>query len=105
VPPPDDDVTVEDEDEFEVDDEDDETETDELDDALADEEEVTEPGLPGVPEMVTDPGLPAFPDDELPRENEACLIVFNTPSQQRIEAACPDENPETERRGPSRHAR
>ena len=85
------------------DEEDCDTETDELDDEVEDEEVETEPGLPGVPETVTDPGLPA-PDDEVPEESDACLIVFNTPCRQRIAANCPDENPEMEKLGPNRHA-
>jgi len=103
VPPPDDDdVTVEDEDD---DEEECDTETEETDeDELDDDEVVTEPGLPGVPETVTDSG-PAAPDDELPEENEACLIVFNTPSRHSIAANCPEENPEIDTRDPRRHAR
>ena len=66
---------------------------------------MTEPGLPGVPETITDPGLPAAPNDELPRENEAGLIAFNTSCRQKIAANCPEENPEIETRGPNRHAR
>jgi hypothetical protein len=97
-----------DEDELEPEDDCDE-ETEELDefeddDELEDEEVTTEPGLPGAPEMITDPGVPAAPDDELPSENEACLIAFNTPCRQRIAASWPEENPEIERRGWSRHA-
>ena len=55
--------------------------------------------------LATLPGLPAAPSDELPREDEACLITFNTPCRQRIAANWPDENPEIEKRGSSRHAR
>ena len=86
------------------DEEDCDTETDELDDEVEDEELETEPGLPGVPDTVTDPGLPA-PDDEVSEESDACLIVFNTPSRHSIAASCPEENPDTETRGPRRHAR
>jgi hypothetical protein len=101
-PPDDDDVAVEDEDD---DEEELDTETDETDDdEFEDVEVVTEPGLPGVPETVTDPGAPA-PDDDDPGKCEACLIVFNTPSRHSIAANCPEENPETETRGPRRHAR
>ena len=83
---------------------DDETvEIDEFDDELKDEV-VTEPGLPGVPE-ITGPGPPAAANDELPRENEAVLIAFNTPCRQKIAANCPDENPAIEAWGPNRHAR
>ena len=99
VAPPDD-LAVEDEDELDAEEDcDDETEeTDEFEAELEDEDEdaVTELGLPDVPETVTDPGLPAVPDDELPGENEACLMVFNTPCRQRIAANCPGENPEIE---------
>ena len=92
VPPPED-VVVVDEDELDPEEDCDE-ETEELDefeddDELEDEEVTTEPGLPGAPEMITDPGVPAAPDDELPSENEACLIAFNTPCRQRIAAALP----------------
>ena len=94
------------EDELDVEEDcDDETEENEFDDELEDEDEVTEPGLPGVPETVADPGPPAAPDEELPRENEACLIAFNMPCRQRIAANSPEENPEIETRGSSRHAR
>jgi hypothetical protein len=104
VPPPVD-VAVEDEDELEVE-EDCDDENEELDELEnEDDDEVTEPGLPGAPETVTDPGLPAAPDDEPPRENESCLIAFNTPCRQRIAADCPEVNPEIETRGSSRHAR
>ena len=67
VPPPED-VAVSDEDELDVEEDcDDETEEiDEFDDEFEVEDEVTEPGLPGVPETITDPGLPAAPNDELP---------------------------------------
>jgi hypothetical protein len=106
---PPEDVAVAAEDELDVEEDcDDETEEiDEFDDELEDEneEEVTEPGLPGVPETVADPGPPAAPDEELPRENEACLIAFNMPCRQRIAANSPEENPEIETRGSSRHAR
>ena len=109
VPP--EDVVVTDEDELEVDGdcEDETEELDEVDDELEDdvEVEVIEPGLPGVPgvpETVTDPGLPAAPDEELPMEDAACSIAFNVPCRQRIAANCPEENPESETRGPSRHA-
>lgn len=106
---PPEDVAVRDEDELDVEEDcDDETEElDEFDDEFEDEfeDEVTEPALPGDPETVTDPGLPAAPSDELPREDEACLITFNTPCRQRIAANWPDENPEIEKRGSSRHAR
>ncbi len=107
VPPPED-VVVVDEDELdpEEDCDDENEELDEFDDELEDEDEMeTEPGLPGAPETLTDPGLPAAPNDERPRENEPCLIVFNTPCRQRIAADCPEENPEIETRGSSRHAR
>ena len=105
---PPEDVAVAAEDELDVEEDcDDETEeNDEFDDdELEDEDEVTEPGLPGVPETVADPGPPAAPDEELPRENEACLIAFNMPCRQRIAANSPEENPEIETRGSSRHAR
>ena len=75
VPPPED-VAVADEDELDVE-EDCEDETDELEDE----------------------------EDELPSEDEACLIAFNTPCRQWIEANCPEENPEIETRGSTRHAR
>ena len=74
---------------------DDETvEIDEFEDEL-DDEVVTEPGLPGDPE-VTGPGLPAAANDELPREDEAGLIAFKTPCRQKMAANCPDENPAIE---------
>ncbi len=90
--------------------EDETEELDEYDDELEDdvEVEVIEPGLPGAPEIgvpAADPGLPAAPDDELPMEDAACLIAFNVPCRQRIAANCPEENPESETRGSSRHAR
>jgi hypothetical protein len=104
MPLPEDDA-VADEEELDVEEDcDDETEeTDAVDEE--DEDEVTEPGLPGAPETIVDPGLPEAPDDELPGENEACLITFNTPCRQRIAAICPEENPEIGTRGSSRQAR
>jgi hypothetical protein len=96
VMPPPEDVAVSDEDELDVEDDcdDENEEIDEFDDEVVDE--VTEPGLPGVPETTTAPRLAAAPNDELPRDNEAGLIAFNTPCQQKIAANCPDENPEIE---------
>ena len=107
VVPPAEDLAVADEDELEVEEDcDDETEeTDEFDDELDDDEEVTEPWVPDVPVTVTDPGVPAAPDGELAGLSEACLIAFNAPCRQRIAANCPEENPEIETRGSSRHAR
>jgi hypothetical protein len=88
-------VTDEDELDAEEDCDDETVEIDEFDDELEDEE-VTEPGLPGVPETISGPGLPAAPNEELPRVNEAGLIAFNTPRRQKIAANCPDENPAIE---------
>ena len=106
VSPPED-VAVSDEDELDVEEDcDDETEEiDEFDDEFEVEDEVTEPGLPGVPETITEPELAAAPNAELPSGNEAGLIAFNTPCRQKIAANWPDENPEIEKRGSSRHAR